>query len=135
MATATLAGWKDATSIKERTKMAAKHYLQHSGYEVRSSWESDSQFGYIAKDNQGVAFVRLLSNGIDKAGFPEEPPMSREEFEQVACKALASSENRDIVNMPVRFDVLSLKVLCADRALIRHHINVLSSSEELACAC
>ena len=135
MATATLEGQKDTTSIKERTKMAAKRYLQHRGYEVRSSWESDSQFGYIAKDNQGVAFVRLLSNGIEKPGLPEEPLMSREEFEQVACRALASSENHDMVDMPVRFDVLSLKVLCADRALIRHHIDVLSSSEELACAC
>lgn len=115
-------------SIKERTKTAAKMYLQHRGYDIRSTWESKEQFGFIAKDNDTVAFVRLLSNGIEKDGFPAEQEMSREDFEQMACSLLAQHDYRDLVDMPVRFDILSLKVLCADRAFIRHHVNALGVS-------
>lgn len=118
-------------SITERTKTAAKRFLEHRGYEVRSTWESKDQYGFIAKGEDAVAFIRLVSNGIDKPGFPEEPTMSRDEFEQVACNILAADENGDMTDMPVRFDVLALKVLCADRAFIRHHINVLGMDEDL----
>lgn len=114
-------------SIKERTKTAAKCYLEHRGYDIRSTWESREQYGFIAKDEDVIAFVRLVSNGIEKEEFSEGQRMTREDFEQMACKLLAQQEYDDLVNMPVRFDILSLKVLCADRALIRHHINALDS--------
>lgn len=135
MTTVALSEQTGTMNIKKRTKEAAKHYLQLKGYEVRGSWESGNQFGYLAMDEWGVAFVRLLSNDIEEPGLPEESAITREEFEQVACKVLASNENRDMVDMAVRFDVLSLKVLCADRVLMRHHINVLGAPGKLARTC
>ena len=36
-------------SIKQRTVDAAKRYLVARGYNVRSTWESESQFGFVAQ--------------------------------------------------------------------------------------
>ena len=115
-------------SIKQRTVDAAKRYLVARGYNVRSTWESESQFGFVAQDDGAVAFIRLLSNGIGKDKLPDEPTMTREQFEQVAIKWLKTAD-KELVDVPVRFDELALTVLCADRALIRHHINVLGMGE------
>lgn len=106
-------------SIKQRTVDAAKRYLVARGYNVRSTWESESQFGFVAQDDGAVAFIRLLSNGIGKDKLPDEPTMTREQFEQVAIKWLKTAD-KELVDVPVRFDELALTVLCADRALIRH---------------
>ena len=95
---------------------------------MRSTWESESQFGFVAQDDGAVAFIRLLSNGIGKDKLPDEPTMTREQFEQVAIKWLKTAD-KELVDVPVRFDELALTVLCADRALIRHHINVLGMGE------
>lgn len=116
-------------SIKTRTIEAAKRYLSRSGYELRSTWDSADQFGLIAKDEGTVTFIRLISNGIEKDSFPDESKVSREDFEQVAIDWFAKHDDADMLDVPVRFDVLSLKVLCEDRALVRHHVNALETCE------
>lgn len=112
-------------SIKRRTIEAARRYLSRSGYELRSTWGADQHFGFVAIDDGTVTFVRLISNGIDEDSFPEMPAMSRRQFEQVAIKWFADCGDDSLVDMPIRFDVLSLKVLCEDRALVKHEVNAL----------
>lgn len=114
-------------SIRDRTLRAARLYLEKRGYEVMQKWESDSQLGFIVKDDKAIAFVHVVSNGLDKKGFSSKPSMTRKEFEEAAMWWFTES-GHEHVDMPVRFDELSLKVLCADRALIRHHINALGVS-------
>ncbi len=109
-------------SIRERTIEAAKRFLEKRGYEVIQRWGSKTQLGFVVKDDETLAFVHVVSNGLDEKGFPPEPTMSQEDFEQTAISWLADREH-DYTDMSVRFDELTLKVLREGRAFIRHHIN------------
>ena len=115
-------------SIKECTILAARRYLEKRGFAVKQKWESDTQLGFVVEDEDVLAFVHVVSNGLDKKGFPAETIMSREEFEEAAISWL-TTYGQEYVNVPVRFDELTLKVLCEDRALVRHHINALGACE------
>lgn len=113
-------------SVKDRVVRAARLYLEKRGFAVKHKWESDSQLGFIVEDGDTLAFVHVVSNGLDKKGFPEESVMTRDRFERAALSWL-SKYGRDYANVPVRFDELALKVFCKDRALVRHHINALGT--------
>lgn len=112
-------------SIKTRTIEAAKRHLSMNGYELKSTWDTAEQFGFVAKDGGVLAFIQLVSNGIEKGSFPDEPTADRGQFEQVVIEWFTDHNDADTLDMPIRFDVLSLKVLCEERALVRHHVNAL----------
>lgn len=112
-------------SIKDRVLKAARLYLERQGFEVKQRWESDTQLGYIAVHEDVLVFVHVVSNGLDKQGFPPDTAMKREEFEQKAIGWL-SKNGHDYGGMQVRYDEIALTVLCKDKALIRHHLNAWS---------
>lgn len=113
--------------VMQHMNETAKRFLQHRGYDICDTWELGSQFGYIAKDDEAVSFVRLNLGGFANPEAPEELGMSRQDFEQVAIKWFASDKAEDMVDMPVRLDVLSLQMLSSDKAFIRHHLDVLGT--------
>lgn len=113
-------------SIKERTILAARHFLEKRGFVVKYKWESDTQLGFVVEDGDTLAFVHVASNGLDKKGFPEEASMTREKFEEAALGWL-SEYGQNYTNVSVRFDELALKVFCKDRAFVRHRVNVLGT--------
>ena len=120
---ATLDRRHEVRPVMQHMSEAAERFLRHRGYDICDTWELGSQFGYVTKDDDVVSFVRLHLGEFANPELPEESGISREEFEQVVTKWLASDKAEDMVDMPVRFDVLSLKMLSSDRAFIRHHLN------------
>ena len=90
------------SNLHEKAIAASERFLERRGYEVLStSWEAPD-------------------------GFPEEDN-DRVKREALAAKWLA--ENADRGDVSVRFDAISMMVVSEDRALLRHHINQLSTME------
>ncbi len=76
---------------------------------------------------ESLVFVEVKTRSDCEKGFPAEAvtPDKRDRYERIALSYL---KHCDIVDVPVRFDVVSIVVVSSDRALIRHHINAFSAA-------
>ena len=117
-------------AFEEKVTHAAEMYLKRRDYEILDTdWrapDGDSGFEIIAKDEDTLVFVTVIGrSGGDE--FPESRKDRR------LCESLAAQYLKDVpddfVDIPFRFDVISLLVIAEHRALIRHHVNCMS------CAC
>lgn len=102
---------------------AAAAYLTRRGYEVlERDWECPAgKCDIIANDEDGaLVFVEVSGSADAEQGFPPEGigTEKRDRYERIALAYLADYETVDV---PVRFDAISLIVVGSDRALIRHH--------------
>ena len=111
-------------SIDERSHEAVRAYLEHRGIEVlEEGWAHGSDgIGFIAMDEGELVFVDAATKcgGYD---MPKEEP-DRERFERIAAACLAESEVEGLTS--IRYDIVSLLVTGSERALLRHHKNVLN---------
>lgn len=103
---------------------AAASFLDRRGYEiVARNWKCIAgEADIIARDGDAVVFVEVKTRtGIDK-GLPSEAvdARKRERYERIAALFL---QDYDVVDVPVRFDVISIVALGTNRAFVRHHIN------------
>lgn len=80
----------------------------------------------IARDEETVVFVEVKTRSSCERGLPSEAvdAEKRERYERIAALFL---QGYDVVDVPVRFDIISLVVIGPDRAMIRHHINAFSA--------
>lgn len=106
---------------------AAKLYLQRRGMEVLTDEPFECEAGAIEiiakdEDRDELVFVEVKTRTDAHKGFPSESVTARKraKFERIALAYLADCE---VVDIPIRFDVISIIVLDNDRAMIRHHIN------------
>lgn len=83
----------------------------------------------IALDEAAVVFVEVNARTGAEAGFPAEAgtEAKRAKFECTAIAYMAGYEETDV---SVRFDIISMVVIGESRAMLRHHINVLSAESE-----
>lgn len=129
-------GWDDAEvmrvvqeddNLASRGVDAAARYLEHMDYIIveRDYANSFGSFDIIAEDADGtLVFCNVFTgDGIDK-GFPSERITAdrRSAMEMVAAGFLSEY---DKTGVPLRFDSISLMVLGTDRAMMKHHVNVL----------
>ena len=111
-------------STDERPHEAIRAYLRHRGIEVlEEGWAHGSDgIDLIAMDDKGLVFVdtAIKCGGYD---MPEEAP-DRERFERIAAAYLAEAEVEGLTS--IRYDIVSLLVVGSEKALLRHHKNVLN---------
>ena len=111
-------------SIDERSHEAIRAYLRHRGIEVlEESWAHGSgSIDFIAMDDEELVFVDAATKcgGYD---MPREEP-DQERFERIAAAYLAESEVEGLTS--IRYDIVSLLVTGSEKALLRHHKNVLN---------
>ncbi|MGI6046322.1 MAG: YraN family protein [Eggerthellaceae bacterium] len=112
------------TDLGQRGEEAAVRFLQRRGYEIlERNWKCRAgEADIIAKDGTSLVFVEVKTRSNIDYGLPSEAvdDKKRSKYERIAMHFL---KNFDEVDIPVRFDVISLVVVAKDRALIRHHIN------------
>lgn len=115
-------------SLGAKGEEAAARFLEHRGYEIlERNWKCDAgEVDIIAKDDDWLVFVEVKTRRNTDQGFPNEAvtERKRERFEKIAIAYLAE---RDYVDLPVRFDIVSLVVIGKDKAMIRHHINAFTA--------
>ena len=116
-------------AFDEKITHAAEMYLKRRDYEILdTNWHSpDDEGGFelIAKDEDALVFVTVIGRSSGNE-FPESRK-TRQMSESLAAQYLKDAPD-DLVNIPFRFDVISLLVIAESRALIRHHINSLGCS-------
>ncbi|RNL48446.1 YraN family protein [Paraeggerthella hongkongensis] len=114
--------------LGKRGEDAAARFLYRRGYEiVERNWTcSAGEADIIARDEEWVVFVEVKTRSSCEKGFPSEAvdPEKRKRYENIAALFL---RDYDVVDVPVRFDVVSIVLVAPDRAMIRHHINAYSS--------
>ena len=106
--------------LAERSLNAAEKYLVLKGFEVL--YRHDKQRVLVAKEGEQVVMVFVEAS----TGLPGEP-LDRARAERVAADVI--KEHDELVGYRVRFDQVHLRILGEDRALLRHHVGVLSSWE------
>ena len=121
---------KRSTRNKElgrRGEAAAARYLERFGYEIlEMNWGCPAgEVDIVARADDALVFVEVKTRTSIKKGFPVETvdAEKRARFEKIAMWYLRDYE---FVDIPVRFDIVSLMVVAEDRALIRHYVNALS---------
>lgn len=115
--------------LGRRGEEAAAKYLVRRGYDIlERNWicfagEAD----IIAMDEDTLVFVEVKTRSNIEKGFPAEAVTEekRARYEKIALAYLAQS---DFVDVPIRFDVVSIVVISTDRACVRHHISAFSTS-------
>lgn len=118
---------RKSRDLGKRGEDAAARFLYQRGYDiVERNWTCDAgEADIIARDEDNLVFVEVKTRSDCEKGFPAEAvtPSKRDRYERIALNYL---KRCDIVDVPVRFDVISIVVISSDRALIRHHINAFS---------
>ncbi len=103
---------------------AAVRFLERRGYDiVERNWTCFAgEADIIARDGEAVVFVEVKTRTGASNGLPAEAVTKnkRERYEKIACAFLA---DYDVVDVPVRFDVVSISLIDTDRAMVRHHID------------
>lgn len=113
--------------LGRRGEDAAARFLDRRGYEiVERNWTcAAGEADIIARDGEYVVFVEVKTRSSCDKGLPSEAvdEEKRERYERIAALFL---QGYDVVDVPVRFDIISIVAIGSDRAMIRHHINAFS---------
>lgn len=114
--------------LGRRGEDAAARYLVNRGYEIlERNWSClAGEADIIARDGDALVFVEVKTRSNVDKGFPAEAvgAAKRDRYEKIALAYLSMC---DYVDIPVRFDVVSIVVIAPDRAFIRHHIGAFSA--------
>lgn len=120
--------WGSATrswGVEARTPPLAS--LDRRGYEiVERNWTcAAGEADIIARDGDSVVFVEVKTRSSCDYGMPAEAvdEAKRDRYERIAALFL---QGFHVVDVPVRFDIVSIVAISPDRAMIRHHINAFS---------
>lgn len=107
-----------------RGERAAARFLERRGYQIlERNWTCPAgEADIIALDGDTVVFVEVKTRSNTIMGFPAEAvdEAKRSRYEKIAAFYLAETT---FVDVPVRFDVVGLLVIGAERALVKHHLN------------
>lgn len=113
--------------LGRRGEDAAANFLYRRGYEIlERNWVcAAGEADIIARDGDALVFVEVKTRKDCEKGFPAEAVTAakREKYERIACMFI---KGYDVVDVSVRFDVVSIVVMAPDRAFIRHHIGAYS---------
>lgn len=117
----------DRKELGTRGETAAAAYLQRAGMEIRATnWRTASgEIDIVAWEGPDLVLVEVKTRRSDRMGTPEEAvsPSKQRRLVRLARAFLAESDVRPRL---VRFDVVSIRVLDRDRALLRHHRDAFS---------
>lgn len=112
-----------------RGEEAAAYFLVRRGYDiVARNWTCFAgEADIIARDGAALVFVEVKTRSSYEKGLPGEAvnKEKRRRYEKIAAAFLSQYE---VVDVPLRFDVVSIVAVAPDRAMIRHHINAFAAA-------
>jgi putative endonuclease len=113
----------DRNEVARRGEDAAAAFLTRIGMTVvERNWRcSAGEIDIIARDGDSLVFVEVKTRRSDRAGTGEEAvsPTKQRRIVRLAETYLRSAN--DGTCDEVRFDVVAIRVIGEDRALLRHH--------------
>lgn len=119
---------KTKSKLEKSGENAAARFLDHMGYEiVERNWTcSAGEVDLIVRNDDALVFVEVKTRSGAENGLPhnEVDAAKISRYERIAALFLRSY---DVVDVQVRFDIVSVLVVSSDRALIRHGRNALAA--------
>ena len=112
--------------LQEKAVKAAARFIERKGYELlETGWTSPegTRIDLIASDEDTLVFIDVTATEYGEGG-----KVKRGDLEIAAASWLAG--NTPDGEMQVRFDIIDMLVVSADRALLRHHINAFNCGIE-----
>ena len=112
--------------LQEKAVKAATRFVERKGFELlETGWTSPegTQIDLIASDEDTLVFIDVTATEYGEGGF-EGGKVKRSDLEIAAAAWLAG--NSPDGEIQVRFDIIDMLVVSADRALLRHRINAFS---------
>jgi putative endonuclease len=108
--------------LGERGEDAAAAYLERIGVQVvQRNWRcSRGEVDIVGIDGQTVVLCEVKTRTTRAKGSPEES-ITATKRRRYARLAEAYMQESGLEDVTVRFDVIALLVIGADRALLRHH--------------
>lgn len=118
-----------AMRLHDRCVEACHRMLEDREYIDVKRIESDV-FDLVGIDSETNSFVFFQVNDWDKNITEEEERtyirVNRPAFEQAAFEYFANED--DLKDIKFRFDIISIKVLSGNKAMVRHHVNAFNST-------
>lgn len=112
--------------LQEKAVKAATRLIERKGFELlEAGWASPegTQIDLVASDEDALVFIDVTATEYGEGG-----KVSHSDLEIAAASWLAV--NSPDGEIQVRFDIIDMLVVSADRALLRHHINAFSCGAE-----
>jgi putative endonuclease len=113
----------DRTETARRGEDAAAAYLERIGMTIEArNWRSPAgEIDIVARDEGTIVFVEVKTRKSERAGTADEAvsPAKQRRVARLSEAYLRSEGVAD--DVPCRFDVVAIRVLAPDRALLRHH--------------
>lgn len=112
----------DRSEVGKRGEDAAAAYLERQGLDiVERNWRTErGEIDIIAIDGDDVVFCEVKTRTSASRGTGEEA-VSQSKRRKLVRLAEIYLSSAGIEPRPVRFDVIAIRVLGPDRALLRHH--------------
>lgn len=111
----------DQKELGRRGEEAAAAYLERAGLTiVERNWRTRAgEVDIVALDGEDIVLVEVKTRRTTRAGQPEDAvtPAKQRKYRRLAQEYLQHAGTETAI----RFDVVSILVLDADRALLRHH--------------
>ena len=111
-----------SSGIGPRGEAAAAAYIERIGMHIvdRNWRNSRGELDIVATEGDTLVIIEVKTRTTDSAGTPEEAVSSAKQRRLVRL-ADAYIAAAGVAPCPVRFDVISIRVVSDDRALLRHH--------------
>ncbi|MBC7266362.1 MAG: YraN family protein [Coriobacteriia bacterium] len=118
----------DRRELARRGEDAAAAFLERVGMTVvERNWRCPAgEADIIALDGEDLVVVEVKTRRSERAGTPEEAVTPAKQH-RIVRLARAYAAQAGLSPLRVRFDVVTLRVLSEDRALLRHLRNAFSA--------
>lgn len=118
----------DRRELGQRGEDAAAAFLERIGMTiVERNWRCQAgEADIVALDGEDLVLVEVKTRRSTRAGTPEEA-VSTSKQRRIVRIAKAYASHTGLMPQRVRFDVVTLRVLSEDRALLRHVRNAFSA--------
>jgi putative endonuclease len=113
----------DRAETARRGEDAAAAYLERVGLTIEArNWRCQAgEIDIVARDGVEIVFVEVKTRRSERAGTAEEAVSAAKQRRVGRLAQAYLRETGEPSTLPVRFDVVAIKVLSADRALLRHY--------------
>lgn len=112
----------DRKETAQRGEDAAAAYLERIGMTVEArNWRCPAgEIDIIARDGSEIVFVEVKTRRSERAGTAEEAVGAAKQRRICRLAEAYLAGRAEVAEGGVRFDVVAIRVIAADRALLRH---------------
>jgi len=113
----------DRSEIGQRGEDAAVAFLQRLGMQIETrNWRSPGgEIDIVVRDGDELVFVEVKTRKSERAGTAEEAVSAAKQRRIVRLARAYLASVGGTPDTGVRFDVVAIRVIAEDRALLRHY--------------